>query len=198
MPKLYLIRHGKTEGNLKKLYYGRTDLPLSLEGRTEVAWRAINGCYPVLNCYFTTGMERTEETFSLIYGNAPHGVVEELREYEFGDYELKSAAELKDDPVHQAWLTDESWNAACPNGESNNTFGDRVMKGLKKLLPLTEDTLVVCHGGPIAMILERLFPDPSIYIWDRMPTPGGGVVIEFDGEKALGFEVLPDCEPQKK
>ena len=33
---VYLIRHGKTEANEKRLYCGRTDLPLSEQGREEV------------------------------------------------------------------------------------------------------------------------------------------------------------------
>ena len=33
---VYLIRHGKTEGNLKKAYIGVTDQPLCLEGRAEL------------------------------------------------------------------------------------------------------------------------------------------------------------------
>ena len=33
---IYLIRHGKTEANEKRLYCGSTDLPLSEKGRAEL------------------------------------------------------------------------------------------------------------------------------------------------------------------
>ena len=33
---VYLIRHGKTEANEKRLYCGSTDLPLSEKGREEL------------------------------------------------------------------------------------------------------------------------------------------------------------------
>ena len=42
---VYLIRHGKTEGNLKKAYIGVTDQPLCLEGRAEL--ERLAGCFPL-------------------------------------------------------------------------------------------------------------------------------------------------------
>lgn len=36
---IYLIRHGKTEANEKRLYCGITDLPLSEAGRDELQQR---------------------------------------------------------------------------------------------------------------------------------------------------------------
>ena len=37
--RLYLLRHGLTEANAKRLYYGKTDLPLSPEGRAQLLAR---------------------------------------------------------------------------------------------------------------------------------------------------------------
>ena len=34
--KIYLIRHGITEGNQKKWFYGAADIPLADEGREEL------------------------------------------------------------------------------------------------------------------------------------------------------------------
>lgn len=42
---VYLIRLGKTEGNLKKAYIGVTDQPLCLEGRAEL--ERLAGCFPL-------------------------------------------------------------------------------------------------------------------------------------------------------
>ena len=33
--RIYLIRHGKTEANERRLYCGSTDLPLSRQGAAE-------------------------------------------------------------------------------------------------------------------------------------------------------------------
>lgn len=54
---LTLIRHGLTEGNLKRLYYGSTDLPL-----TETGIAALHSdppAAPEAQDYYTSGMRRT-------------------------------------------------------------------------------------------------------------------------------------------
>ena len=35
MTNIYLVRHGETELNRKKVYYGWTDVPLTLEGERQ-------------------------------------------------------------------------------------------------------------------------------------------------------------------
>ena len=53
---LTLIRHGLTEGNLKRLYYGSTDLPL-----TEAGIAALHSdppAAPKAQAYYTSGMRR--------------------------------------------------------------------------------------------------------------------------------------------
>ena len=85
---LYLLRHGKTEGNLKNLYYGSTDLPLTDAG--IAALRADPPAVPPVQHYYTSGMLRTEQTFAILYGGRPHGVLPELREMDFGDFEMRT------------------------------------------------------------------------------------------------------------
>lgn len=63
---LTLIRHGLTEGNLKRLYYGSTDLPL-----TEAGIAALHSdppAAPEAQDYYTSGMRRTEQTFAILFG----------------------------------------------------------------------------------------------------------------------------------
>ena len=53
---LTLIRHGLTEGNLKRLYYGSTDLPLTEAG--IAALRTNPPAAPEAQDYYTSGMRR--------------------------------------------------------------------------------------------------------------------------------------------
>ena len=78
---LTLIRHGLTEGNLKRLYYGSTDLPL-----TEAGIAALHSdppAAPEAQDYYTSGMRRTEQTFAILFGERPHEIVRDLREMAF-------------------------------------------------------------------------------------------------------------------
>ena len=70
--KLTLIRHGVTEGNMKKLYYGSTDIPLLPCSEMKLHRMAEGGGYPTAPHYYTSGMIRTEQTFRALYGDIPH------------------------------------------------------------------------------------------------------------------------------
>ena len=98
--KLFLLRHGLTEANERRLYYGRTDLPLSEAGRA-----ALRACAapPAVVRYFTSGLLRTEQTLEILCGSVPHTALPGLREMDFGAFEMKSYSELKDDPDFRRW-----------------------------------------------------------------------------------------------
>ena len=59
--KLTLIRHGLTEGNIRRLYYGAMDLPLLPDGIEALHALRDGGGYPEAERYFTSGMTRTEQ-----------------------------------------------------------------------------------------------------------------------------------------
>ena len=46
MNRLVLLRHGRTEGTERHLYYGATDLPLLEDGVRELKDAARRGVYP--------------------------------------------------------------------------------------------------------------------------------------------------------
>ena len=103
--KLTLIRHGMTRGNMLRIYYGSTDLPILPESFTELEARAKTGFYPTAERYYTSGMLRAEQSFRAIYGDTPHSVLYGMREADFGDFEMRNYAELKDDPAYIKWIS---------------------------------------------------------------------------------------------
>ena len=82
--KLTLLRHGITEGNRRRLYYGSTDLPLLQEGWEALEDLRAQGGYPTATRYYTSGMIRTEQTLLALYGPVSHEVLPGLREMDFG------------------------------------------------------------------------------------------------------------------
>ena len=63
--KLTLLRHGQTEGSLRDLYYGATDLPVLPESLAALHESA--GRYPTASRYYTSGLLRTEQTLRALY-----------------------------------------------------------------------------------------------------------------------------------
>ena len=191
--KIYIIRHGITMANEKKLYCGKTDLPLTPKGVEGLNILKEADIYPRdVQLYYTSGLLRTKETLRLIYGNVKAMALPNLNEFNFGDFEMKSYDDLKDQQDYQRWITDETGLVPCPQGDSKEMFARRVTKGYNQILHRAknkENSLVVCHGGVIAHIMEGLFPGrENFYGWQ--PSPGHGYGVSYANEMCApeGFE----------
>lgn len=181
---IYLIRHGKTEANEKHLYYGSTDLSLSVAGREELQ----NIRYDIKNVRFiTSGMKRTNETLQTLFGDIPYEIDPRLREVDFGIFELHSYDELKDTQEYQTWLTGDNEANVPPRGESGAQMKVRVLEAFSEI---KEDICIITHGGVIATIMEHLFPGEGKNRYQWQPKPGHGYVIR-EGTYAI---LLPKCE----
>ncbi|MBR5948830.1 MAG: histidine phosphatase family protein [Clostridia bacterium] len=187
--KLTLIRHGKTEGNIKGLYYGKTDLPLLPEGMEALEELKRNNVYPQAKKYYTSGMLRTEQTFFILYGDTPHEVLSGLCEIDLGDFEMRSYDQLKDDPAFQTWITGDNEANICPNGESGNAVTERALAALEPIIAAGEDAVIVTHSGVIGGVLAKLFGVGTRF--DYKAEPGYGFTVEFIDGKPVSMEKVP-------
>lgn len=197
--KIYLIRHGITEANLSNKFYGSTDLPLSNKGIDHIVELANAGIYPEADnaIMYTSGLLRAEQTFFLIYGRKDHIILPELREYHFGEFEMKTYEQLKEDPIYHAWYNDKNGMTACPNGESGMDFRKRVSAGFAKILENQnkeenrgKDSIVICHGGVIAMIMSICFPNEVTNIYKWQPETGRGYILNLLDGDIISYENL--------
>ena len=80
MNRLVLLRHGRTEGTERHLYYGATDLPLLEDGVQDLQLAAARGVYPSPDgfTFVTSGMLRANQTLRAIYGDVPFSVIDDL------------------------------------------------------------------------------------------------------------------------
>lgn len=176
MSELYLIRHGRTEANEKWLYCGSTDLFLSEKGAEDLKY--ISYAVPENTIFITSGMNRTEQTLKILFGDVPHKIDDRFREVNFGIFEMKSYESLKEQADYQEWISGDNEKNVPPNGESGEQMKKRVLKGLQKLEKEACPVVLVCHGGVIATIMEHLYPgeDRNRYQWQ--PKPGHGYLIK--------------------
>ena len=183
--RILLIRHGRTEANERMLYYGRTDLPLSEGGRTDLHAMREKGGYPDITGLrvYTSGMLRTEETLEILFGEREHVAVPALREMDFGAFEMRSYEELKDDPDFCLWCEGDNESNVTPGGESGKQSQARAIAGFEELRRRGEDFLLVAHGGPIAAIMRHLFPEEGKSWFEWMTGNGKGFWIELNGEE---------------
>ena len=185
MSTIYLFRHGITEGNKRRLYYGSSDIPLIEEGIEAIKTRREAGIYPDLRGFevITTDLKRTEQTLFEMYGReVEHEIDPRMREFSFGDFEMKSYEQLKDREDYQAWITGDNWRNVCPNGESGEIMLERSLVAMEDYIG--KDCIIVCHGGVIAGLMLTWFPGDEtaehFYAWQ--PKPSEGYRIDFDDE----------------
>lgn len=167
--KLTLIRHGKTPGNERHAYIGRTDEALSDNGIMELKLKKdyINkavGMDVSLDeiAVYCSPMKRCQETADILFPGYEKRIVSGFRETDFGDFEGKNYEELSGNPAYQAWV-DSNGTLPFPGGESQDQVSDRIKQALEKLLAETFDRkeklsklVLVVHGGTIMTILSSL------------------------------------------
>ncbi len=182
--KLYLIRHGKTYCNEKRLYCGKEDISLSENGILNLRELRKEFYYPLSDLYFTSGAKRANETLEILFPKINYGQREELWEYDFGDFELKSYDELKENKDYIKWILDKEGSISCPNGESRIDFNKRIKEGFIKFLRDLEkkkakDICLITHGGVIVSILSKFLKDNNKNFYDLQPSCGQGYELEI-------------------
>ena len=129
MIKIWLIRHGMTEGNRHQRYIGVTDEPLCPEGIERLK----NITYPKPQAIFVSPLRRCQETAEILFPEQKVRIIDQLAECNFGAFENKNYKELSDDPRYQAWI-DSNGIMAFPGGESKEECAARNLEGFQRVV----------------------------------------------------------------
>ena len=154
---IHLIRHGAIDETLSGKYIGTTDPPLSDKGKLALKKLAFTHVYPQPPVVFSSPLRRCTQTCAVLFPERKPLVIANLSECNFGEWEGKTAEELKDSEDFQKWLAGDN-SVKPPRGESNADFVRRVCKIFESIvegLMKTGSTecAVVTHGGVIMTLL---------------------------------------------
>ena len=151
--ELVLIRHGETEWTINGRHTGSTDLDLTPHGREEaaslvaVAARLVGPiddevvvCSPRI---------RAQQTAALALPNHPFTIDDRLAEFDYGDYEGLTKAEIL--ARQPGW---DIWRDGCPNGESPADVGRRADGILRDYAGRTR-VITVSHGHMSRVLAAR-------------------------------------------
>lgn len=178
------IRHGMTEGNLKKRYIGgRTDESLCEMGRSMLLDGKEKGLYPQADIVYVSPMKRCLETAEILYPGIQKVVIEGFRECDFGMFENKNAKELETSREYQTWLLGNG-KAAFPGGEAPQEFCARSVLALKDIFQKQEKeekkqgrAAFVVHGGTIMAVFSELSEEKKGF-YDYHTENGNGYLCE--------------------
>ncbi len=172
---IVLVRHGETEWSAQGLHTSATDLPLTDEGRrqaerigTRLAGR---DCALVL----VSPLRRARETCELAGLAERAEVVEDLREFGYGDYEGRRTLERRDEPP--GW---DLWFDGAPGGEAAEEVGQRADRVIERALATDGDVAVFAHGHLLRVLGARWIGLDARY--------GGNLALKTGSISELGFE----------
>ncbi len=185
MKKLYLLRHGQTEFNVKKLVQGRCDSPLTDLGRKQAgmaaAWLKAHSVVP--DKVVSSPLGRAMDTASLVACEllGPDAAVEPCEgiiERSYGSFE-----EGPHDALHtDVW--DPGEDLVPFGGEGSHVLQERMVDTLTNLIGAEgiETLLAVSHGSASRQFIKAAAPEGF-----EFPTklPNCAIMIfDFEEEKS--------------
>jgi broad specificity phosphatase PhoE len=139
--EIWLIRHGETEWSRSGAHTSRTDLPLTDAGRQKAAEI---GRYLVGRTFalvLTSPLQRARDTCRLAGFGDSAEIDPNLREWEYGDYEGLSTAEIQ--KTRPGWSL---WRDGTPNGEALDHAAARATAVIARALEAPGDVALFAHG----------------------------------------------------
>ncbi|ORY67464.1 phosphoglycerate mutase family protein [Pseudomassariella vexata] len=223
-PRVFIVRHGETEWSLSGKHTGSTDIPLTANGekRVRATGRALVGDDRLivpkqLAHIYVSPRQRAQRTFELLnlgvmdplpwkqHGQKPEDVgpectarvdvTEDIREWDYGNYEGITSPEIRD--LRETQGLDRNWDIwrdGCPGGESPEEVTERVDRLIKDIRdrwhapcvgkPKGEapygDVLIVAHGHILRAFALR---------WcNKTLQDGPAFLLEAGGVGLLSYE----------
>ena len=139
--RIWLVRHGETEWSLTGRHTGRTDIPLTANGRrqAETLGRYFAGRSFAL--VLTSSLNRAVETCRLAGYDSVARHSDDLLEWDYGVYEGKKTADIR--LQYPDWSI---WTSPIPNGESVEQVGERARRVIHQAVTANGDTLLFAHA----------------------------------------------------
>lgn len=199
--RIHLIRHAFTQDNITGVYTGRKDTPLSEEGKEQLKTMVSDFVYPEVDFVFSSPLSRCKETAEIIYPDKKSIIIDDLTEYDFGEFEGHTADVLHEkQPLFGRWLKGEK-GVKPPFGESNEDFANRVCSCFCKIVDGiiktgADDTAIITHGGVISTILANFgIPELPVTEWMTPSCCGYTILIShflwMSGKKVEVTKEIP-------
>src|SRR4051794_39431653 len=155
--RLILVRHGETEWARNGRHTGRSDIPLTELGRLQamVLGDRLRGRH--FTSVVTSPLSRAGETCRLAGLGPEARVSDDLREWDYGDYEGRRTAEIRREVP--GWTV---WRDGTPGGERASDVGARADRLIEQARAAGGEIGLFSHGHMLRVLTARwLGLDPA-------------------------------------
>jgi broad specificity phosphatase PhoE len=170
-----LVRHGETEWSRDGRHTGRTDVPLTDDGRHQAALLRTRLVGSEWALVLTSPLSRAVETCRLAGLGAGVQDDPDLLEWDYGAYEGRTTADIRDD-----WPGWSLWRDGCPDGEDAAAVGRRADRVIERCRAIEGDVALFAHGHLLRVLGARwVGADPAF---------GASLLLSTAAVSALGYE----------
>lgn len=171
---IYIIRHGRTDWNVRHKLQGRTDIPLNAEGRkmAENAAKKYAGIH--FDVCYSSPLIRALETAEIILKGREVPIISDdrLKEMCFGIYEgTENIFQKPECPLNVFFKHPEKYTEPVEGAESMDELFERTENFLNEVaIPLHEsgkDVLIVGHGALNSCMLTQAKGLPRKDFWSH-------------------------------
>jgi broad specificity phosphatase PhoE len=173
--EVWLVRHAETEWSRSGKHTGRTDVPLTDAGRArarELGARLGGRDFALV---LVSPLERARETARLAGLGDPCQVREDLLEWDYGDYEGITTAEIREE--RPDWYL---WRDGVPNGETADEVAARCDRVIEEIQSVGGNVAAFAHGHILRALAARWVEEPVSF--------GGRLFLSTGSLCVLGFE----------
>jgi broad specificity phosphatase PhoE len=148
--EIVLARHGETEWSRDRRHTGRTDIPLTQNGRRQAAVLRDAFAGRSFARVLSSPLSRALDTCREAGLGDQAELTGDLCEWDYGEYEGITTAEIREG--RPGW---NLWRDGCPGGETAADVGRRVDRVLDSLANLDGDAAVFAHGHVLRVLTAR-------------------------------------------
>lgn len=169
---LYIMRHGRTDWNVRHKLQGRTDIPLNEEGR-RMAEKAREEYRDVpLDICYSSPLVRARETAEIVLGGRGIPILtdDRLREMSFGEYEgTENSFSIPECPINVVFQKPEAYTQSVGGAETFDELfartGEFLTEVIDPLMAWGKNVLIVGHGAMNLSIIGRIREIPISEFW---------------------------------
>ena len=171
--RIVLARHGETEWSASGKHTSTTDISLTERGRAAALGLRERLSGREFALVLASPRARARETAALA-GFDPE-IEPGLAEVDYGDYEGRTTAEIRED--RPGWSL---WTDGSPGGETVAEAGARADRVLARALAADGDVVLFAHGHILRVLAAR---------WLDLPAErGASLALDTAAVSELGFE----------
>jgi probable phosphoglycerate mutase len=154
--EVWLVRHGETEWSRDGRHTSTTDLPLTPEGEAVAKGLRERLDDDDFSLVLTSPRARARETARLA-GHADAVVDPDLAEWDYGDLEGKTSAEIRE--TYPGWTI---WTGPVPGGETAEQVSARLDRVVARCRAAEGRVLLFGHGHALRALAARWLELPVI------------------------------------